>query len=105
MTALVVVGATLFGLAVGSFLNVVIHRVPLHQSVVTPRSRCPSCGTSLRARDNVPLVSWVLLGGRCRHCAQPIPARYPLVEGATAVLFAALGALVAGLFGSPAPPF
>lgn len=99
MTALVVVGATLFGLAVGSFLNVVIHRVPLHQSVVTPRSRCPSCRTTLRARDNVPLVSWVLLGGRCRHCAQPISARYSLVEAATAVLFATLAALVAGLVG------
>lgn len=98
MTALVVVGAALFGLAVGSFLNVVIHRVPLHQSVVTPRSRCPRCTTPLRGRDNVPLVSWVLLGGRCRHCACAISARYPLVEGATAVLFAALTALLAGLF-------
>lgn len=99
MTALLVAGCSLVGLAVGSFLNVVIHRVPLHQSVVSPRSRCPRCETPIQGRDNVPVVSWVVLRGRCRHCAEPIPARYPLVEVGTGVLFAALGALVAGLFG------
>lgn len=98
MTALLVGGCSLLGLAVGSFLNVVIHRVPLRQSVVSPRSRCPRCETPIQGRDNVPVVSWVVLRGRCRHCAEPIPIRYPLVELGTAVLFAALGALVAGLF-------
>ncbi len=90
MTPLVVAGCAVLGLAVGSFLNVVIHRVPLHQSVVTPSSRCPRCATSLSGRDNVPVVSWVLLRGRCRHCGAPISTRYPLVEAATAALFVAL---------------
>ena len=88
MTAVVVVGAALLGLAVGSFLNVVIHRVPRKESVVAPRSRCPQCGTPLASRDNIPVVSWLLLRGRCRTCQAPIAARYPLVEAATAVLFA-----------------
>ncbi len=92
MTALAVAGSALLGLAVGSFLNVVIHRVPLHESVVTPGSRCPRCRTSLGARDNVPVASWVALRGHCRHCAAPIPARYPLVEVAAAALFAAVAA-------------
>lgn len=90
MTAPVVAGYTLLGLAIGSFLNVVIHRLPLHQSVVTPSSHCPRCETPLRGRDNVPVASWVVLRGRCRHCAQPISARYPLVEVGTAAMFAAL---------------
>ncbi|MBW3555342.1 MAG: prepilin peptidase [Actinobacteria bacterium] len=99
MTVLVIGSCTMLGLAIGSFLNVVIHRVPLHQSVVTPRSRCPVCETPLRGRDNVPVVSWLLLGGHCRHCGCPISARYPLVEGGTAVLFAAAGALATVLLG------
>ncbi len=82
--------AFLFGLAVGSFLNVVIHRVPRGESVVRPRSRCPRCGTPIGARDNVPVLSWLWLRGRCRHCAQPISARYPAFELATGALFAAL---------------
>ena len=90
MTAVLVVGAVLLGLAVGSFLNVVIHRVPRHESVVTPRSRCPQCGTQLASRDNIPVVSWLVLRGRCRTCGTAIAARYPLVEAATAVLFAVL---------------
>jgi leader peptidase (prepilin peptidase)/N-methyltransferase len=90
MTTVLIAGSAVLGLAIGSFLNVVIHRVPLHQSVVRPGSRCPSCTTTLRGRDNVPVASWVLLGRRCRHCAAPISARYPLVEVGTAVLFAAL---------------
>ena len=90
MTAVLLAAvAGLFGLLVGSFLNVVIHRVPLRQSVVTPRSACPSCGTTLAERDNIPVVSWLVLRGRCRTCAAPISVRYPLVEAATAVLFAA----------------
>ncbi len=80
------------GLAVGSFLNVVIHRVPRNESVVSPRSRCPGCGTQLAARDNVPVVSWLLLRGRCRACGTAISSRYPLVELGTAALFATAGA-------------
>lgn len=76
------------GAMVGSFLNVVIHRVPLGESVVTPRSRCPSCETEVAARDNVPVLSWLLLRGRCRHCGEPISRRYPLIELLTAAVFA-----------------
>jgi len=81
-----VLGA-LLGLAVGSFLNVVVYRVPAGLSVVAPASACPRCGHDIRARDNVPVLSWLVLRGRCRDCATPISARYPLVEAATAVLF------------------
>jgi leader peptidase (prepilin peptidase) / N-methyltransferase len=76
------------GLALGSFLNVVAARVPLRRSVVKPASACMSCGTQLAARDNVPVASWLLLRGRCRHCAARIPFRYPAVELATAALLA-----------------
>lgn len=81
----VVVGV--FGLMIGSFLNVVIHRVPLRQSVVRPRSRCPSCGVDILARDNVPVVSYLILRGRCRNCKARISARYPIVEALTGLLF------------------
>ncbi len=77
-----------FGAVLGSFLNVVAHRLPLKQSVVSPRSRCPHCKTQIRSLDNVPVVSWLLLRGRCRDCAHSIPARYPLVELGTGVLLA-----------------
>jgi leader peptidase (prepilin peptidase) / N-methyltransferase len=77
----------LFGLAFGSFLTVVVHRVPKKESLVAPRSRCPSCGTPIRNLDNVPVVSWVLLRGRCRTCGAPISATYPLTELASAGLF------------------
>jgi leader peptidase (prepilin peptidase)/N-methyltransferase len=76
------------GLALGSFLNVVAARVPLRRSIVKPASACMSCGTQLAARDNVPVVSWLLLRGRCRNCAAPIPFRYPAVELTTAALLA-----------------
>ena len=92
MTALLAAGCTILGLLVGSFLNVVIHRVPRRESVVRPRSRCPGCGTELSPRDNVPVLSWLLLKGRCRSCGEPISPRYPLVELTTAVLFAATAA-------------
>jgi leader peptidase (prepilin peptidase) / N-methyltransferase len=82
----------LLGLAVGSFLNVVIYRVPRGESVVSPRSACPSCGTPIRERDNIPVVSWLLLRGRCRDCGAPISPRYPLVELACAGLFAGTAA-------------
>ena len=75
------------GAIVGSYLNVVIHRLPRGQSTITPRSRCPSCGRAIRAADNVPVLSFLLLRGRCRSCGATIPWRYPFVEGATAVLF------------------
>lgn len=83
-----VVYAGLVGLIVGSYLNVVIHRLPRQQSTVLPRSRCPSCGAAIRARDNLPVVSWLLLGGRCRDCHAPISIRYPLIELLTGALFA-----------------
>jgi leader peptidase (prepilin peptidase)/N-methyltransferase len=85
---LLVLYATVFGLIVGSYLNVVIYRVPLGISTVTPRSRCPACGAPIPAIDNLPVLSWLLLRGRCRACGNPISARYPLVEAATGLLFA-----------------
>jgi leader peptidase (prepilin peptidase)/N-methyltransferase len=84
--------AALGGLLVGSFLNVVAHRLPRGESLVRPRSRCPHCGTQLRAVDNVPLISWLALRGSCRHCDAPISARYPLVELTTAALYVAVAA-------------
>jgi len=78
--------ACLFGSLYGSFLNVVIHRLPLEQSVVSPRSRCPHCGKPIGWRDNLPVLSWLLLRGKGRCCRKPISVRYPLVEAATALL-------------------
>ena len=75
------------GLSVGSFMNVVIHRLPRKTSVVRPSSRCPGCGYELRWYDNIPVVSWVLLRGRCRKCASPISIRYPIVEVLTLLVF------------------
>ncbi len=86
---MIVVGTILLGLVVGSFLNVVVHRVPTGASVVRPASRCPGCEEPILPRDNVPLISYALLRGRCRHCAKPISARYPLLEGLTGALFGA----------------
>ena len=77
-----------FGLAVGSFLTVVVDRIPKKESIVSPRSRCPHCGAEIKNRDNIPVLSWLLLGGRCRSCRAPIPVRYPVLEGGTAALFA-----------------
>ena len=86
---LLVFVAVLFGLVVGSFLNVVIHRVPLRESVVWPASHCPYCGEQIRPRDNVPLISYLLLRGRCKNCKEHISVRYPAVEALTGVLFGA----------------
>ncbi|MBX3195627.1 MAG: prepilin peptidase [Microbacteriaceae bacterium] len=83
---LLLVFASLLGLAIGSFLNVVVYRVPAGRSL-TPDSACPKCGTAIRKRDNIPVLSWLLLRGRCRGCHEPISARYPLVEAGTAVAF------------------
>ena len=94
--------AGVLGVLVGSFLNVVAHRVPLGLSVVRPASRCPGCGHEVRRRDNVPVLSWVLLRGRCRDCAAPISVRYPLVELATGALFALVTAHVGVTWALPA---
>jgi len=80
--------AALGGLLVGSFLNVLIARLPEGESLVTPGSRCPHCGHAVRPYDNVPVLSWLWLRGRCRDCGEPISARYPLVEALTGVLCA-----------------
>lgn len=76
-----------FGTLIGSFLNVVVYRVPTGRSIVSPPSACGSCGHPVRRRDNIPILSWLVLGARCRDCSSPISARYPLVEFGTAVLF------------------
>jgi leader peptidase (prepilin peptidase)/N-methyltransferase len=76
------------GAMIGSFLNVVIHRLPREESIVFPNSRCPSCGTAIRPYDNIPIISYAALRGRCRSCRTPISARYPAVELLVAVLFA-----------------
>jgi leader peptidase (prepilin peptidase) / N-methyltransferase len=83
---LIVIGVIL-GLAIGSFLNVVVWRVPRGESVAHPPSACPRCGHRIRARDNVPVLSWLVLRGRCRDCGNPISLRYPLVEAGTGVAF------------------
>lgn len=80
-----------YGLAIGSFLNVVAHRVPRGDSVLRPRSACPRCGQPIRARHNIPVLGWLLLRGRCYDCGEPISLRYPLVEAATGALFAMAG--------------
>jgi leader peptidase (prepilin peptidase)/N-methyltransferase len=115
---LLIVVAAVFGLAIGSFLNVVIHRLPrmlenewkaqcaelttgepagavAAYNLVVPRSHCPHCNTPLRVRDNIPLVSWIALGGKCGHCGTKISSRYPVVEALTGVL----SALIAWRFG------
>ena len=92
----IVAPAGVLGALVGSFLNVVVHRVPRGGSIVAPRSSCPGCKTPVRPLDNVPIVSWLMLRGRCRACGVEIPKRYPLVEGLTAVTFAVV-ALVRGI--------
>jgi leader peptidase (prepilin peptidase) / N-methyltransferase len=80
----------LFGALVGSFLNVVIHRLPRGESIVSPGSHCPACDSPVRALDNIPVLSWLVLRGRCRNCGAPISPRYPAVELITAVAFAAV---------------
>lgn len=75
-----------FGLAIGSFMTVIVARVPTHTSIVSPASRCPRCGTRLRARDNVPIAGWLLLRGRCRSCGERISVVYPIIELTTAAL-------------------
>jgi leader peptidase (prepilin peptidase)/N-methyltransferase len=87
-TAMGAVLAGVLGAIVGSFLNVVAYRLPRGESLAHPPSRCPSCGKPVKPYDNIPVLSWLLLRGRCRHCEQPISARYPIVEAGTALLCA-----------------
>jgi len=102
MDPVVTVGIVLFGLVVGSFLNVVISRLPRGESLIRPRSRCPTCGKPILARDNIPLLSFLLLRGRCRACGARIAWRYPLVELLTGLLFL----LTVARFGlDPSTPF
>ena len=79
--------AGIFGAIIGSFLNVVVHRVPIEESIVFPNSRCPSCGAAIAFYDNIPVVSYIVLGAKCRHCKEHISFRYPAVELLTAALF------------------
>jgi leader peptidase (prepilin peptidase)/N-methyltransferase len=85
--------AALFGLLIGSFLNVVAWRLPRGESLVKPRSKCPGCSAQLKPYDNVPVLSWLLLRGRCRGCSERISARYPVVEAVTAALYVLVVAL------------
>ncbi|MBG6238961.1 leader peptidase (prepilin peptidase)/N-methyltransferase [Mycetocola sp. CAN_C7] len=91
LTSLTVVLAAfigVLGLLIGSFLNVVVYRVPAGMSIVSPPSACPGCGSEIKAYDNVPVLSWLALRGKCRSCHEPISARYPLVEAGVGVFFA-----------------
>ncbi len=93
-TVLLATGCGIFGLVIGSFLNVVIWRVPRGESIVRPPSACPKCGHQLRPYDNIPVLSWLVLRGRCRDCGEPISMRYPIIEALTAALFVAMALLV-----------
>jgi leader peptidase (prepilin peptidase)/N-methyltransferase len=86
--AVAVIAAALAGMLIGSFLNVVVYRLPRGESLSRPRSRCPGCGAPIAPYDNIPVLSWVMLRGRCRRCGEPISIRYPLVELTTGVLYA-----------------
>lgn len=99
---MVVALAAVFGLLIGSFLNVVIWRVPRGESLVSPPSHCPRCDAPIKPYDNLPVVSWLLLRGKCRSCRAGISARYPLVELATGVLFGGLAARIDSLAALPA---
>jgi leader peptidase (prepilin peptidase)/N-methyltransferase len=90
MEGLLAAGCGLFGLLIGSFLNVVIWRVPRGESIVSPPSHCPGCDTEIAPYDNIPVLSWLVLRGRCRHCGTRISIRYPLVELASAGLWVAM---------------
>jgi leader peptidase (prepilin peptidase)/N-methyltransferase len=92
LSVIIIAIAGILGLVIGSFLNVVIYRVPRGQSIVSPPSACPRCGARIAPRDNVPVVSWLLLRARCRHCQEPISPRYPIVEAVTGLMFAGVAA-------------
>ncbi len=97
-----IVAGGFVGLLIGSFVNVVAYRIPRDISVVRPPSECPSCGHEIRSRDNLPVVGWLMLRGRCRDCNAPISIRYPIVEAATAGTFAVAGALLGPVWVLPA---
>ncbi len=101
MTGVYIFIGAVFGLILGSFLNVVVYRTPRHLSVVRPGSFCPSCNTELSARDNVPVLAWLWLSRKCRYCREPISARYPIVEAATAAVFVGIAVTVRPLWGVP----
>jgi leader peptidase (prepilin peptidase) / N-methyltransferase len=92
--AVLVMIAVVFGALIGSFVNVVLWRVPRGESIVTPGSHCPSCNTPLKAYELLPVVSWVALRGRCRTCGVRVSARYPLIELGCAALFGLVAWLV-----------
>jgi leader peptidase (prepilin peptidase) / N-methyltransferase len=102
VTSLLAVLGAVVGLIAGSFVNVVAYRIPRGLSVVRPRSACPGCGHVIRSRDNVPVLSWMLLRGRCRDCGIGISARYPLVEAGTSLAFALLAMLLGASWALPA---
>lgn len=91
--AVLAIGAGMFGLIIGSFLNVVVYRVPNGMSIVSPPSACPRCGSGIKPYDNIPVLSWLALRGKCRGCKEPISTRYPLVELGTGLVFAGVTAL------------
>ncbi|MBM3696506.1 MAG: prepilin peptidase [Actinobacteria bacterium] len=101
MTGALVALGVVVGLVAGSFVNVVVYRVPRGGSVIRPRSACPGCGHEIRFRDNVPVLSWLLLRGRCRDCRTGISLRYPLVEAGTAAGFAGLALLLGASWALP----
>ncbi|MGV8886078.1 MAG: prepilin peptidase [Microbacteriaceae bacterium] len=89
----------ILGSLIGSFLNVVVYRVPAGKSIVHPPSACPKCGAGIRPWDNIPVLSWLILRGTCRDCGNPIAVRYPLVELATAIVFAAIALWMSPMLG------
>lgn len=95
-------GAAVLGLCVGSFLNVVIWRVPRGESVVSPGSRCPTCGRELDLVENIPLVSWLVQRAKCRGCGSPVSARYPIVEALTGVVFLVVAAVARSIWSAVA---
>ena len=105
MHALLAAAAAVLGLCIGSFLTVVTSRVPAGTSIVRPGSACPGCGHALAWYDNVPVVSWLALRGRCRACHMTIPPRYPLLELSTGVAFAVIAAFVRPAAFAPAAVF
>jgi leader peptidase (prepilin peptidase)/N-methyltransferase len=103
MTMLIAAIAGVFGLLIGSFLNVVIYRVPIGMSIVRPASACPNCGAGIHAYDNVPVLAWLALRGKCRSCSAPISARYPLVELGTGLFFFVVSIPLAEQFAAVQP--
>jgi len=102
MDILVATIAAIFGLVIGSFLNVVVYRIPNGLSVVHPPSACPNCDNPIRNRDNVPVLGWLMLRGKCRDCGTRISVRYPLVEAGTAIVFAATAWVIGPVWVLPA---